>query len=387
MGDFLIKNRLVLAKVETTSGTDASPVPATDAVLCEEPRVAPNMELERTNEVTGSLDSQQSIVGGGYVEHSQRIFVKGSGTPGTAPESDPYLKASAMGLTTLAANSTGTAQAGAAASITLAAGAPSTSLVGFVIETTGGTGPGQTRVITAYNTTSKLAAVYPDWDVEPDATTTYSVKAGNLYIPASTALKTISSYVYQKNSGSGDAVLKKLLGGAANCALAVQTRQTAKFTFTVRGILQDPETVSNPSAGTFDATRPRPLRDADAFLGGQRVCFRNFTLDWGNVLAQGDCPGAQYGYDPARVTDRKPTGRINPQMLTLADRNAWSDMVNGTTKSLWLNWGEVDGNKVSLFLPAIAYTGNEEEDLAGVLAEGLPYEAVGPDSWVYLLFY
>ena len=387
MGDFLIKNRLVLAKVETTSGTDASPVPATDAVLCEEPRVAPNMELERTNEVTGSLDSQQSIVGGGYVEHSQRIFVKGSGTPGTAPESDPYLKASAMGLTTLASPSTGTASAGATGSITLAGGAPSTSLVGFVIETTGGTGAGQTRVITAYNTTSKLAAVYPDWDTAPDNTTTYSVKAGNLYIPASTALKTITSYVYQKNSGSGDAVLKKLLGGAANCALAVQTRQTAKFTFTVRGILQDPESVSNPAAGTFDATRPRPLRDADAFLGGQRVCFRNFTLDWGNVLAQGDCPGAQYGYDPARVTDRKPTGRINPQMLTLADRNAWSDMVNGSTKPLWLNWGEVDGNKVSLFLPGIAYTGNEEEDLDGVLAEGLPYEAVGPDSWVYLLFY
>ncbi|MEV5021419.1 hypothetical protein MRBLMA1_001241 [Sphingobium sp. LMA1-1-1.1] len=387
MGDFLIKNRLVLAKVETTSGTDASPTPSADAVLCEEPRVAPNMELEQTNEVTGSLDSQQSIVGGGYAEHSQRIFVKGSGTPGTAPEVDPYLKASAMGLTTLAANSTGTAQAGATGSITLAAGAPSTSLVGFVIETTGGTGPGQTRVITAYNTTSKLAAVYPNWDVTPDNTTTYSVKAGNLYVPVSAALKNISSYVYQKNSGAGNAILKKLLGGAANCALAVQTRQTAKFTFTVRGILSDPEEVSNPAAGTFDATRPRPLRDADAFLGGARVCFRNFTLDWGNVISQGDCPGAQYGYDPARVTDRKPTGRINPQMLTLTDRNAWSDMVNGTTKPLWLNWGEVDGNRVSLFMPAIAYTGNEEEDLDGILAEGLPYQPVGPDSWVYLLFY
>ncbi|MEV5033681.1 hypothetical protein MRBLMC3_002918 [Sphingobium sp. LMC3-1-1.1] len=387
MGDFLIKNRLVLAKVETTAGTDASPVPATDAILCEEPRVAPNMELERTNEVTGSLDSMQSIVGGGYVEHSQRVFAKGSGTPGTAPEMDPYLKAGALGLTTLAAASTGTAQAGAAASITLAAGAPSTDLKGFVIVTTGGIGPGQTRVITAYNTTTKVAAVYPNWDVEPDATTTYSVKAGNLYIPASAALKTITSYVYQKNSGTGNAILKKLLGGAANIAFAIQTRQTGKFTFTLRGVLSDPEDVANPAAGVFDATRPRPLRDADAFLDGTRVCFRNFTLDWGNVLTQADCPGATYGYDPARVTDRRATGRINPQMKTLSERNAWADMVAGTTKPLWLNWGEVDGNRISIFIPAISYTGNEEEDLDGIAADGLPFEAVGPDSWVYLLFW
>ena len=170
MGDFLIKNRLVLAKVEVTPGTDSSPVPGTDAVLCEEPRVAPNMELEQTNEVTGSLDSAQSIVGGGYVEHSQRVFAKGSGAAGTEPEYAPYLKAAAMGVVTLGTASANTAQAGAAGSITLASGAPSTNLTGFVVTIDDGTGAGQTRVITAYNTTSKLAAVYPDWDVTPDAT-------------------------------------------------------------------------------------------------------------------------------------------------------------------------------------------------------------------------
>lgn len=387
MSDFLTKNRLQLAKVETTAGDDATPVPASDAVLVEEPRGSPTMELEQTNEVTGSLDSSPSIVGGGYMSHTGRFFAKGSGTPGTAPEATPYLQGAAMGMTTLAADQDDTAQAGGAASITLAAGATSSDLTGFVITLDGGTGNGQVRVITAYNGTSKVATVYPDWDTEPDATSTYVVGAGNLFVPASTALKTITSYLYKKNAGSGDAILEKLVGGAVSLSFAMQTRQTGKFTYTVRGKLADPESVSNPTGAVFDATRPRPLRDADAFLDGSRVCFRNFALDWGIELTQADCPGEEFGYESARPIDRRATGRINPRVVTLADRNAFADLKTGRALPLWLNWGETAGNRVSIFLPAIRYTGKEDDDLDGISADGLPFDAEGPDSWIYLLFH
>lgn len=387
MGDFLTKNRLVTAKVEDPSGTDATPTPASDAVLVEEPRGNPNMELEQTDEVTGSLDRAQSIVGGGFMERTQRFFAKGSGAGGTAPEFAPYLIAAAMAATTLAADQDNTAQAGAVDSITLAAAATGSNLTGFVITLDGGTGAGQTRVITAYNGTTKVATVYPDWDTAPDATSTYVVAAGVMYAPASTDLKTITDYLYKKNSGGGDAILEKIVGAAVNLSYAQQTRQTGKFTATLRGVLADPESVANPTGAVFDATRPRPLRDADAFLGGNRVCFRNFTLDWGNEIVQGDCPGAEFGYDPARVVSRNPTGRINPQLVTLASRNAFADLIAGNTQPLWLNFGETPGNRVSILLPAIAFTGKEDDDLDGIAADGLPFQPVGIDSWVYLLFY
>ena len=387
MTDFLTRNRLVLAKTEVTSGTDPVPVPAVDAVLVEEPKANPNFELEQTDEVSGSLDSTQSIVGGGYMERTHRFYAKGSGTPGTAPEFAPYLQAAALGLTTLAADSTGTARAGTADTMQLASGGPATDLTGFVVETTGGTGPDQVRVITAYNTTTKTVTVYPDFTVTPDATTTYSVHAGNLFVPSSTALKTITDYLYKKNAGSGNAILHRITGAAANLSFAMQTRQTGKFTATLRGVMHAPEGVANPTGAVFDSVRPRPLRDADAWLDGVRVCFRNFTLDLGNQIVQGDCPGAEFGYDPARVTMRKLAGRINPQLLLLSDRDAFTDLVAGTVKPLWLNWGEVDGNRVSIFLPAIAYTGQEDEDLDGISADGLPFEATGIDSALYLLFW
>ena len=387
MSDFLTRNRLVTAKIEAAPGGDAAPVPADDAVLVEEPRGSPNMELEQTDEVTGTLDMEQSIVGGGFMQHTLRFFAKGSGVPGTPPEFTPYLQAAALGLTALAADQDDTAQAGAAGTITLAAGASAADLTGFVITIDGGTGVGQTRVITGYDSATKIANVYPEWETEPDATSEYVVHAGCMFAPASTALKTITNYLYKKNSGAGSAILEKLVGAAANLSFAMQTRQTGKFTATLRGKLEDPVEVANPVGAVFDAVRPRPLRDADAVLGGRTVCFRNFTLDWGNELVQADCPGEEFGYEAARVVSRKPTGRINPKLLTLTARNAFADLIAGQKRQLWLNWGETPGNRVSIYLPGIAYTGKEDDDLDGISADGLPFEAVGPDGWVFLTFY
>lgn len=73
---------------------------------------------------------------------------------------------------------TGTAQAGAASTITLASGASAIDddYYALVIETTGGTGSGQTRQINDYVGSTKVATVSPDWDVTPDNTTEYSIK-------------------------------------------------------------------------------------------------------------------------------------------------------------------------------------------------------------------
>lgn len=387
MSDFLMRNRLQLAKVETTSGTDASPAAASDAVLVEEPRGSPQLELEETDEATGSLDTPAPIVGGGYSQHTGRFFAKGSGTGGTEPEFAPYLRAAGMGVTTLGSDEDDTAQAGADGSITLASGATTTDITGFVVEINGGTGSGQSRVITGYNTTSKVATVYPDWDTAPDNTSEYVVRAGNCYAPASSALKTLTSYLYKKNSAGGNAILDKLVGAAVNLSFAVQTRQSGSFTYTARGILDDPSGVSNPTGQVFDTVRPRPLRDADAFLGGENVCFRNFTLDWGNEIVQPDCAAQEFGYEHAVITRRNPTGRINPRLLTLASRDPFSDLKTGTAKKLWLHWGEDVGNRVSMLLPSIFYTGQEDDDLDGLSADGLPFAAKGNDSWIFLLFY
>lgn len=74
----------------------------------------------------------------------------------------------------------GTAQAGAASSITLAAGASAVTdyYKLATVTITGGTGSGQTRAISAYNGTTKVATVSSAWTTPPDATSNYTISAG-----------------------------------------------------------------------------------------------------------------------------------------------------------------------------------------------------------------
>jgi hypothetical protein len=71
----------------------------------------------------------------------------------------------------------GTAQAGSASTITLAANdaAGTNAYVDRTITLTGGTGYGQSRLITAYSSVTKQATVHRPWDTVPDNTTTYEL--------------------------------------------------------------------------------------------------------------------------------------------------------------------------------------------------------------------
>jgi hypothetical protein len=72
---------------------------------------------------------------------------------------------------------TNTAQAGAASSITLDASASATTdfYKYQAVRIIGGTGVGQSRVVTAYNSTTKVATVAPNWTTNPDSTSIFEV--------------------------------------------------------------------------------------------------------------------------------------------------------------------------------------------------------------------
>ena len=72
----------------------------------------------------------------------------------------------------------GLAQTGAAGTITLAS--TESSITDFykndVVSIDAGTGIGQERIITAYNGTTKIATIKPDWDINPDTTSEYVIE-------------------------------------------------------------------------------------------------------------------------------------------------------------------------------------------------------------------
>jgi hypothetical protein len=103
----------------------------------------------------------------------------------------------------------GAAQAGAASSVTLNALASSTDdiYVGQTVFIVGGTGADQSRVVIAYNGTTKVATVHKAWDITPDSTSSYVMSP----------LPTIGDYVVNATPALiADAVWDEVLTAAAH---------------------------------------------------------------------------------------------------------------------------------------------------------------------------
>lgn len=121
----------------------------------------------------------------------------------------------------------GTAAGGAAGSITLAAGASSVNdfYVGRAISIISGTGVGQTRTCTAYNGTTKVATISPNWATTPSGGPTYFIglkdvtgvyQTGDSYARIGAAGVGLTSVIAASVTGNvGGDVVGKLLGTAS----------------------------------------------------------------------------------------------------------------------------------------------------------------------------
>lgn len=394
MTDYRSRNQILLLKPEAASGTEETPTVGSNALRVRNLRHTTNFDNIDTNYHQGSLSNSAPIIGGGMAGFSFEADLKGSGAGATAPELGAFLRACGFQEVTTGAAVTGTAQAGAASTITLASGASSTDniYVGMPIYLTGGTGDGQVNVISGYVGSTKVATVAVPWanlpgGTAPDNTTTYSIPANNLYRPISAGLETVTGWAYQ-NRNSGNSRLRKLKGAAGTFQLRGGPRTLMALTGTLSGILPGaPADVSAPSSPTYQAQEARPIVNAASYLGGAAVKFNEYSLDLAATVAQFDDPSQAYGYDYACVVSRAPTGRLVPNLTLTSSRDAYADFLASTSRSFWLNWGTAAGNRVSLFHPALRYTGNEEADVRGFAAQGIPFRAVQPDGEIYLCFH
>jgi hypothetical protein len=391
--NFRSQNALTTAKVETTIGTDAAPTAGSNAIRGEPADWSPAFDTEQTNFARGSISMSAPIINGGSAKVQIKTALMGSAAAGTtAPDIGVYFRGCAMSQTLLAADVTGTAQAGAAGTMTLAAGASAVDNFyrGLVIETTGGTGgaPVQRRVITGYVGSTKVASIYPNWTVTTDATTTYAIRKGALYQPITVAQEALTIYSYLRNSAAaGLARLRKVTGAMGGYSIAISAKKIARVTFSFQGIFPGaPTDVSDPGVGTFAGVDPRPYINAQTFLGGVAVKFNDFTMDSGNKPSNFADPAAAYGNDSTEIIDRTGTGKITPALSMIATMDAITDWVNSTSKPLWLCWGAV-GSGVSIYIPALRYTGNEPADADGFAVEGLPFQLTGDDLEVIINFF
>lgn len=101
----LSRKRLILAKTESTYGTNSAPA-GTDAILVRDLEITPlESDLVGRNLIRPYLGNFEQLVANPRVRVTCEVELAGSGTAGTAPKFDTLLKASAMASTIVASTS------------------------------------------------------------------------------------------------------------------------------------------------------------------------------------------------------------------------------------------------------------------------------------------
>jgi hypothetical protein len=95
----LIRNTVILAKLETTYGTDASPTGASNALLVSDASFELSIDNVNRDLLRSSLGGSEQLAGTRYVKCEFTVELSGSGTAGTAPAWGPLLRGCGMAET------------------------------------------------------------------------------------------------------------------------------------------------------------------------------------------------------------------------------------------------------------------------------------------------
>jgi hypothetical protein len=146
--------------------------------------------------------------------------------------------------------------------------------------------------------------------------------------------------------------------------------------------------VAIPSAGTFVTTNPIALQSAlVGHLDGVLLKLRSLSIDLGNSVTQVQNIHATFGLDVGVITARNITGNMSSPRLLQSERDVVTSWQNGTASKFAVTWGNVSGNRFSLLLDRMVYTGKSPEGVDNLIYESTPFSVDGINSGFYFCFW
>lgn len=380
----LNRKRTLLAKIETTPGTDPTPTGASNAMLIKNMTLTPmETTLVSRDLIRPYLGNFAQLPAANYAKLAFEVELAGSGTAATAPAYDPLLRACGMAVTQLAAAVTGTAQAGASATITLAAGASAVDSFynGMPVTLTGGTGSGQTKTIVSYVGSTKVATVSSSWTTPPDATSAYSISANNVYRPISSAFESITMYF------GVDGVRHKITYGRGTVSIAWPLWGIPSLKFAFTGVYSTPTDTADPTVTLTAWQQPLTVNNTNTPLvtlhGYASSVVSDLSIDYANSVTYRSLVG---GSESVVLTDRRVAGSATIEATTVAAKDWWTAAANATGGAFSITHGTTAGNKVLVSAPSVQVTkpNYAEKDQIAMLQMGLVVQPVSGNDEIVI---
>ena len=369
----LTRKQLLLAKIESSSGTDAVPTVGSNAVLLRSVDVTPlDSGTAARDKISPYLQNTEQLLTDTKVLISMEIEMSGSGASGTASRIDPLLRACGFAASTTGSAVTGSSQAGSAGSITLASGANSNDNYynGMVITITSGTGNGHKGLIVDYNGTTKVATVKASTTAfTPGSSSGYSISANVNYKPVSSSFESTTIYFF-----NGSTILHKAVGCRGTFSLSIETSGIPVFSFEMTGIYVAP-TDTTPGAATF-ANQSAPLvakagnTVATSILGYDSANVQSISFDVANEIIFRQLIGSD---KEVLIANREPSGEAVIELPTIAQKDYFTIAnSDSSTDLVCFQHGTTAGNIVSLVAPKVDLINPTLADQDGIQHITLP---------------
>jgi len=312
---------LLLAKVETTSGTDALPTVLLNAIQIINPQITTTTNFLERKFTKPDFSDYNALPGRKIVNLKFDIELAPSSINLNGPNWSTLLLGASMAPTYVTAAST-TIAAGPTGAVRNAPGRGAT----FTTTTPHGLVLGQSVVVagvtdTSFNTpagttVTVVAASATTFQVvnigTPSATSgggTVSRAYAKQFSPITDSQQTLTIYLYL------DGWLHKLTGCMGNFSIMAKGGEFGMVTFDFQGNYTLPGLLAMPTGVTYDTISPAIVETAQLnFFGSSTLIADTFKMDMKNTVVQRPDMNQVSGLRGFRISNRSPDGGIDPEV-------------------------------------------------------------------------
>jgi hypothetical protein len=170
------------------------------------------------------------------------------------------------------------------------------------------------------------------------------------YLPASSGVPSLTLWLYE------DGAVRKLKGARGTVSFSGKVGEPLIADFKFTGVYDGAPALAM-IVPTLEASVPPVLLNSTLTIDSYAAILDTFSIDMGNDIQMRPSINTASGYLSAMLVDRKPTGKLDPEMVLPATYDFMGKWLAGAAGALAVGpIGAVDYNRFTMAAPKCVYT-------------------------------
>lgn len=153
-----------------------------------------------------------------------------------------------------------------------------------------------------------------------------------------------------------DGLLHKCLGSVGNAEFVLEAGKKGMINVTLQCPYIIPTDAPIPSGAVYDTTVAPLIENLNLAIGGYSPAFAKVGINLNNTISVRTSGNAPWGILAVEITNREPTGSIDPEAVTRATYDFWQLVQDATAGAFSCVAGTTAGNRFTITGPQVQYS-------------------------------